>query len=85
MQTGNEGARNTVKDRIKSTVDKTNPDLVIFTGDNTLYSDTEEKLRANIDIIAGYLEEKQIPWCHVYGNHDYENKALSKYDQHQIY
>ena len=85
MQTGNDSARQAVKDRIKNTVDKTNPNLVIFTGDNTLYSDTEEKLRANIDIIAGYLEEKHIPWCHVYGNHDYENKALSKHDQNQIY
>lgn len=72
------------KDRIKLLVDREDPDLVIFTGDNTLYSSTEEKLRANIDAIAGYIEEKQIPWCHVYGNHDHEH-ALSKNDQQAIY
>ena len=85
MQTGNDGGRQAVKDRIKNTVDKTNPDLVIFTGDNTLYSTSEEILRQNIDIIAGYLEEKQIPWCHVYGNHDYETKAITKEEQQAIY
>ncbi len=72
------------KDRIKLLIDRENPDLVIFTGDNTLYSSTEEKLRANIDAIVSYIEEKEIPWCHVYGNHDHEH-ALSKDDQSAIY
>ena len=36
-------------------------------------------------MIASYLEEKQIPWCHVYGNHDYEGKAISKAEQQAIY
>lgn len=73
-----------VKDRVKFLVDKENPNLVIFTGDNIISSSSEEKTRANIDAIAGYLEEKQIPWCHVYGNHDHEG-AIPNSEQQKIY
>lgn len=72
------------KDRIKMMVDRENPDLVIFTGDNTIGSSSADRLRQNIDAMAGYIEEKKIPWCHVYGNHDHEN-ALSHYAQQEIY
>ena len=73
-----------VKDRIKLLVDREKPDLVIFTGDNTINSSTEAILRDNISAMVSYIEEKKIPWCHVYGNHDHEN-ALSKEEQHRIY
>ncbi len=73
-----------VKDRIKLLVDRVDPNLCIFTGDNIIASDTTEKARANITAIAGYLEEKEIPWCHVYGNHDHEN-SVGKVIQQQIY
>ena len=81
----NTTAVNALKDRIKLLVDKENPNLVIFTGDNTLRAKSEEALRACIDVFAGYLEEKKIPWCHVYGNHDYESQAISKAEQQAIY
>ncbi len=81
---GNWSAVTAVKERVKTLVDRVNPNLVIYTGDNTIKSATEEKLRANIDVIAGYLEEKKIPWCHVYGNHDHE-EALSLAEQQAIY
>ncbi len=74
----------TAKDRIKMLVDRENPNLVIFTGDNTIGSSSADKLRQNIDAMAGYLEEKKIPWCHVYGNHDHEG-ALSHAAQQEIY
>lgn len=73
-----------VKDRIKMLVDEVLPNLVIFTGDNTINSSTEAKLRANIDVLVSYIEEKEIPWCHVYGNHDHEN-ALSWSQQQAIF
>ena len=76
---------NELKDRIKLLVDKENPNLVIFTGDNTLRATTKEDLKACVDVIASYLEEKKVPWCHVYGNHDFESKAISKAEQHEIY
>ena len=73
-----------VKDRIRMLVDRENPNLVIFTGDNTIGSSSEARLRENITALVSYIEEKQIPWCHVYGNHDHEG-ALSKESQQVIY
>lgn len=73
-----------VKDRIKNMVDKTDPNLVIFTGDNVINSSSEAKLRRNIDAIVSYIEEKEIPWCHVYGNHDHEG-SLSNADQQKVF
>ena len=73
-----------LRERIKLLVDRENPNLVIFTGDNTIYSSSEVLLRRNLAVLVGYLEEKQIPWCHVYGNHDHES-ALSKEEQQKIY
>ena len=74
-----------VKDRIKMLVDKEKPNLVILTGDNTIYSKSTEGLKTNLDAIVGYIEEKQIPWCHTYGNHDDEYGALGKISQQPIY
>ncbi|MBQ8145628.1 MAG: metallophosphoesterase, partial [Clostridia bacterium] len=82
--TGNATDVQEVKDRIKLLVDKENPNLVIFTGDNTIGSSTEQRLRDNIDALVSYIEEKQIPWCHVYGNHDHEG-ALSNAEQQKIF
>lgn len=73
-----------VKDRVKMMVDKIQPNLVILTGDNTIHSSSESKLRQNISAIVSYVEEKQIPWCHVYGNHDHEG-ALANSVQQGIY
>ena len=70
-----------VKDRIKLLVDREEPNLVIFTGDNTIGSSSEEKLRQNITALVSYIEEKQIPWCHVYGNHDHESAISNKMQQ----
>lgn len=81
---GNSSHVQAVSQRVKTLVDRVNPNLVILTGDNTIKSSTEEQLRANIDAMISYVEEKKIPWCHVYGNHDFEN-ALSTKDQQKIY
>ena len=81
---GNSASVAAVGERVKTLVDRVNPNLVIFTGDNTINSASEEQLKANIDAMAGYLEEKNIPWCHVYGNHDFEN-ALPTAEQQVIY
>ena len=73
-----------IKKRIKFLVDKENPNLVIFTGDNTIGSSSSAIAKNNISAMVDYIEEKQIPWCHVYGNHDHEN-ALSLVKQQEIY
>ncbi|MBQ7225588.1 MAG: metallophosphoesterase [Clostridia bacterium] len=73
-----------LENRIKRFVDEENPNLVIFTGDNTIGASNEEALRTCLDKMVGYIEEKQIPWCHVYGNHDREG-ALSNEKQQAVY
>ena len=72
-----------VSENIKELVDEEDPSLVIFTGDNTICS-TEDELKASLNTMVGYIEEKQIPWCHVYGNHDDES-GLTKEEQQSIY
>ena len=72
------------KENVKKIVDEQKPNLVILTGDNIISSGTIAKARQNIDAIVSYLEEKQIPWCHVYGNHDHEG-SLPKSQQQEIY
>ena len=73
-----------IRDRIALLVDRENPDLVIFTGDNIVYAYDEATLRDCLDNVVGYLEEKQIPWCHVWGNHD-EEYGMTKAEQMAIY
>ena len=68
---------------IREIIDNEQPDLVIFTGDNAICDD-EQELRAALDSMVGYIEEKQIPWCHVYGNHDQEG-GLTKEEMQVIY
>ena len=73
-----------ISDRIKTLVDRVNPNLIIFTGDNTINSNTKSRLHKNIDALVGYIEQRKIPWCHVYGNHDHEN-ALSNEEQQSVW
>ena len=59
---------------INETIDRENPDLVLFAGDNWWDLASEEEFRGYIEILVGHIEEKQIPWAHVFGNHDDENE-----------
>ncbi len=73
-----------IEERIKALVDKEQPNLVVFTGDNTIGAGSEKSLRACLDKMVGYIEENEIPWCHVFGNHDREG-ALTNEQQQAIY
>ncbi|MBR2943556.1 MAG: metallophosphoesterase [Clostridia bacterium] len=70
--------------RIRDMVEKTDPNLVIFTGDNTVGAGSEASLRTRLDFMVGYIEEQQIPWCHVFGNHDREG-GMSNTAQQAVY
>lgn len=73
-----------LQNRIRVLVDKVNPNLVIFTGDNISNSATEAQARENIGNLVEYIEERQIPWCHVFGNHDHEH-SISREEQMEVY
>ncbi len=75
---------------IKTVIDREQPNLVIFTGDNMRGSGTdlyesEADHRAALDTMVGYLEEKGIYWMHVFGNHDHELTPVDKEGQMDIY
>ncbi|MBQ8140854.1 MAG: metallophosphoesterase family protein [Clostridia bacterium] len=80
-----------VQNNIKTLVDRENPDLVLFCGDNSLNMTSAESLRIYLQGMVGYIEEKNIPWAHVYGNHDDEtlsyqtSPTLSKEEQQKVY
>lgn len=56
---------------IKEAVAKTQPDLILMTGDNVYgeFDDSGESLKKLIDFMEGF----QIPWAPVFGNHDNES------------
>ena len=75
-----------MENAINTLIDTTEPDLIILDGDNMSDPDvkTKEQLRSVLWTAVDYIEEKQIPWMHVFGNHDSEND-LSREDQQDVY
>lgn len=57
---------------INDIVDKENPNLVLFSGDIWWGLNTEKMVRDYVKVLVKHIEEKKIPWAHVYGNHDDE-------------
>ncbi|MBR2281200.1 MAG: metallophosphoesterase family protein, partial [Spirochaetales bacterium] len=80
-------APGTGRDTIKamgSLIDRTEPDLVFLDGDNIAGHATEQNCRDMIADIASPMEERGIPWAHVYGNHD-KTPLFPKEFQQAIY
>lgn len=55
-------------------IDKAQPDLVVLGGDNCngAILKTEPELREYLKMISAPMEERKIPWMHVFGNHDHD-------------
>ena len=71
---------------IEAALDRVQPDLVIFTGDN-IYSPNCPTLfltEIAIDAIIAPVAKRNIPFTIIFGNHDNEN-AVSREDQLAIY
>ena len=84
LKTG--GIPEVMKSSIKTLIDREEPDLVLMTGDNTadksIRNDTMMKTVLNEAV--SYIEEKKIPWMHVYGNHDSEGN-FTREQQQKVY
>lgn len=59
---------------IDKLVEAQKPDLVILGGDNCdgTVLKTEEELRKYLNIFSTPMENRKIPWAHVFGNHDHD-------------
>ncbi len=68
------GKAQIVTDMIREVLDSEKPDLVVFTGDNTVFDAVEPAWQQLAQIMA----ERQIPWTAVLGNHDDEHKVSRK-------
>ena len=76
---------NLAKTNIALLVGREDPDLVLLDGDNTWGLKDEKTLRSCVGDIVEAIEERHIPWAHVYGNHDAESNNVQKEAQQQIY
>jgi len=56
---------------IKNAIERTNPDIIVLTGDN-VYGETDDTGLAFQSLID-YVDSFGIPWAAVYGNHDNES------------
>lgn len=80
----------TVKDTIKlieSSLDKVKPDLVVLAGDNIAdywLGINEKKVAKAIDNIVKPINDRNIPFAVVFGNHDQET-GVSKEEQMKMY
>ena len=70
---------------IDAIVEREKPDLVLLDGDNVTYCDTVDEFRATLSAFVEPMEKRQIPWAHVFGNHDEERNPISKREQNAIY
>ncbi len=70
----NEAANRVVADMIREVLDTEKPDLVVFTGDNTVM----DEVRLAWDEIGKELAARRIPWTAVLGNHDDEHAVKRK-------
>lgn len=71
---------------IKKLVDREDPDLIILNGDNIQDTEIQSRatMRAVVNEAVDYIEERQIPWMHVFGNHDSES-GFSRLEQQRVY
>ncbi|MDR3552307.1 MAG: metallophosphoesterase family protein [Clostridia bacterium] len=80
----------TIKDTVKlivNSLDKVKPDLVVLDGDNiagTWLGVNEAKVRKAIDNIVAPINDRNIPFAIVFGNHDQES-GVSKETQMKMY
>ena len=79
-------ARPAMIEFIKEAINKTRPNLVVFTGDNTSGggSPTKTLAKVSIDKIIDPVRDAGIPFAIVFGNHDAEG-GLSKEQLMNIY
>ncbi len=57
------------------------PDFVMLGGDNTTGKATNGEFDLLLSEIAAPMEDRHIPWAHVFGNHDISKEVSKEYQQ----
>jgi hypothetical protein len=65
-------------------IDRTKPDFVFLGGDNIERCETEGMCERMIAEVVSPMEQRGIPWAHVFGNHD-NTPLLPKAFQQSVY
>ncbi len=58
---------------IEAAIEKYQPDLVVFTGDNTGAVDAKISAKYGLDAILSIVNDAEVPFTLVFGNHDAEH------------
>ena len=68
---------------VNALLNEARPDLVIWGGDNCYGPEVHScaDVKAFLDVFAAPMEERKIPWAHVFGNHDHDVPIDA--DEHQ--
>ena len=67
---------------INAALDDQKPDLVVFTGDQlTSACKTPDDVRRAIDNIVRPVDDRQVPWLIVFGNHDEDHTPKTGVDE----
>lgn len=63
-------------------VERTNPDLIIITGD-IIYGEFDDSGRSMVEFVE-HMESYKVPWAPVYGNHDNESRLGVEWQNQQF-
>lgn len=68
-------------------LDSVKPDLLLVLGDMVWKDclENSENLRAFLRPVFNVVEERNIPWAHVFGNHDSDSNGACPYSQQAVY
>lgn len=71
---------------VNALLDIAKPSLVILGGDNCFGPEIKSKqdLKAFLEILTAPLEQRKIPWAHVFGNHDHD-APVPDAEQQELY
>ena len=67
-------------DIMQQAVDKSNPDMIVLTGDNI----NDNSKAETVEYLVEFMDSFQLPWALVFGNHDY-NASVSAKDLSSLY
>lgn len=72
---------------LEAILDEARPDLLMVLGDMVWRDamDSKENMRAFLRPVFKVVEDRKIPWAHVFGNHDCDTVGHCDFSQQEVY